>query len=220
MSYPQNTSNPPNAAYPPPPNTSQPGSVAYSSEPSNPGNQSYPTDASHPANTTHPTNAASPANPSYPQNQYYPPPPNAPHQPDVSHSQNPSFPQHESYPPPPNTSQTAAYNPASYQHPMQQPGLSQPPIDHQAAGTVHQGTDMPPKKQSAWDKTRHGGKATFDKVWAGFEKLGAPVNKLTNKIGSEAFWPTGLGPESDKAARILKSFCSSSSPFLYKKTRH
>ena len=61
---------------------------------------------------------------------------------------------------------------------------------------------------SGWEKAKHGGKATFDKAWAGFEKLGAPVNKLTNKIGSEAFWPTSLGPESDKAARILKSFCS------------
>ncbi|KAH9209284.1 hypothetical protein DL95DRAFT_394572 [Leptodontidium sp. 2 PMI_412] len=58
-----------------------------------------------------------------------------------------------------------------------------------------------------WEKTKHGSKAAFDKGWAAFEKLGAPVNKLTNKIGSEAFWPQGLGPESDKAARILKSFC-------------
>jgi len=40
-----------------------------------------------------------------------------------------------------------------------------------------------------------------------FEKLGVPVNKLTNKIGSEAFWPTTLDHESDKSARILKSFC-------------
>ncbi|KAH7372077.1 hypothetical protein BKA64DRAFT_633075 [Cadophora sp. MPI-SDFR-AT-0126] len=58
-----------------------------------------------------------------------------------------------------------------------------------------------------WEKTKHSSKAAFDKGWAAFEKLGAPVNKLTNKIGSEAFWPQGLGPESDKAARILKSFC-------------
>jgi lipid-binding SYLF domain-containing protein len=61
---------------------------------------------------------------------------------------------------------------------------------------------------SAWEKTKHGSKSAFDKAWAGFEKLGAPVNKFTNKIGSEAFWPTTLDHESDKAARILKSFCS------------
>lgn len=45
---------------------------------------------------------------------------------------------------------------------------------------------------SAWEKTKQGGKAGFDKGWSLFEKLGAPVNKLTNRIGSEAFWPTDL----------------------------
>ncbi|KAM0125812.1 hypothetical protein ACHAP3_009568 [Botrytis cinerea] len=62
-------------------------------------------------------------------------------------------------------------------------------------------------KPSAWSKTKLGGKAAFDKGWAAFEKLGGPVNKLTNKIGSEAFWPTGMEKECEKAARILKSFC-------------
>lgn len=60
----------------------------------------------------------------------------------------------------------------------------------------------------SWDTTKTTSKKGFDKVWVGVEKLGAPVNKLTNKIGSEAFWPTTLDKESDKAARILKSFCS------------
>ncbi|EKD18920.1 uncharacterized protein L3040_008140 [Drepanopeziza brunnea f. sp. 'multigermtubi'] len=50
-------------------------------------------------------------------------------------------------------------------------------------------------------------KSAFDKGWAAFERMGAPVNRLTNKIGSEAFWPSDLGQESDKAARVLKSFC-------------
>ncbi|KAH8590714.1 hypothetical protein B0O99DRAFT_474423, partial [Bisporella sp. PMI_857] len=62
-------------------------------------------------------------------------------------------------------------------------------------------------KSSFFDKTKHGGKAAFDKGWAMFERLGVPVNKLTNKIGSEAFWPSSLDHESDKSARILKSFC-------------
>lgn len=43
------------------------------------------------------------------------------------------------------------------------------------------------------------------KKW--FEKVGAPVNKASNKLGAEAFWPTSLDKESDKAARILRSFC-------------
>lgn len=62
-------------------------------------------------------------------------------------------------------------------------------------------------KLTAWDKTRNTSKAGFDKVWAGFERLGVPVNKFTNKIGSEAFWPASLDKESEKCARILKSFC-------------
>lgn len=48
----------------------------------------------------------------------------------------------------------------------------------------------------------------FDKLYGLVDKLGAPVNKLSNKLGSEAFWPTTLDKESDKAARILRSFCS------------
>ncbi|TAQ84578.1 hypothetical protein B7494_g7095 [Chlorociboria aeruginascens] len=80
-------------------------------------------------------------------------------------------------------------------------------------------TGPPPSqaKVSAWDRTKHGGKAAFDKGWSYFEKLGAPVNRITNKIGSEAFWPTTLGPECDKAARILQSFCKEG---FYKEDPH
>lgn len=46
------------------------------------------------------------------------------------------------------------------------------------------------------------------KLYGLVDKLGPPVNKLSNKLGSEAFWPTTLDKESDKAARILRSFCS------------
>ncbi|KAF2627511.1 DUF500-domain-containing protein [Macroventuria anomochaeta] len=59
-----------------------------------------------------------------------------------------------------------------------------------------------------WSKTKTSSKAGFDKVYTLVDKLGAPVNRLSNKVGSEAFWPTTLDIESDKAARILKSFCS------------
>lgn len=60
---------------------------------------------------------------------------------------------------------------------------------------------------NAWSKTKTGGKAGFDKLWEWSNKLGAPVNRLSNKLGSEAFWPTTIDKESEKAARILKSFC-------------
>ena len=50
-------------------------------------------------------------------------------------------------------------------------------------------------------------KPSFDKIYAYVDKLGPPVNKLSNKLGAEAFWPTTLDKEADKAARILRSFC-------------
>ncbi|TID26522.1 DUF500-domain-containing protein [Venturia nashicola] len=56
-------------------------------------------------------------------------------------------------------------------------------------------------------KVKTGGKAGFDKLYGWVDKLGAPVNKLSNKLGAEAFWPTTLDLESEKAARILRSFC-------------
>ncbi|KAJ4358056.1 uncharacterized protein N0V89_002635 [Didymosphaeria variabile] len=58
-----------------------------------------------------------------------------------------------------------------------------------------------------WTKTKTSSKAGFDKLYGLVDKLGPPVNRLSNKLGSEAFWPTTLDKESDKAARILKSFC-------------
>lgn len=62
-------------------------------------------------------------------------------------------------------------------------------------------------EQNMWQKTKKGSKYGFDKLWGYADKLGAPVNKLSNKLGSEAFWPTTLDKESEKAARILRSFC-------------
>lgn len=59
----------------------------------------------------------------------------------------------------------------------------------------------------SWSTTKTTSKQGFDKVYNLVDKLGAPINKITNKIGSEAFWPTTLDKESDKAARILRSFC-------------
>lgn len=60
---------------------------------------------------------------------------------------------------------------------------------------------------TTWGKAKHNSKAGFDKVWGWADKLGAPVNKLSNQLGAEGFWPTSLDKECDKAARILRSFC-------------
>lgn len=75
--------------------------------------------------------------------------------------------------------------------------------------------------QAIWQKTKSGGKTGFDKLWGWADKLGAPVNRLSNRLGSEAFWPTTLDKECDKAARILRSFCSrlASQLFLFQLTR-
>lgn len=61
-----------------------------------------------------------------------------------------------------------------------------------------------------WNRAVSGGKAGFGKLYSVVDKLGPPVNKLSNKLGSEAFWPTTMDKECDKAARILRSFCSRS----------
>ena len=48
-------------------------------------------------------------------------------------------------------------------------------------------------------------KPTSSRSW--FQKVGAPINKLSRKIGAEAFWPDSLEREAEKGARILRSFC-------------
>src|SRR6201996_1218134 len=66
-----------------------------------------------------------------------------------------------------------------------------------------------------WDKTKSGSTTAynkallpgFNKAYKVVDKLGAPVNRLSNKVASEAFWPTTLDKESEKAARILRGFC-------------
>ncbi|MCJ1357435.1 MAG: hypothetical protein MMC33_007431 [Icmadophila ericetorum] len=58
----------------------------------------------------------------------------------------------------------------------------------------------------SWEATKSTSKKGFDHAWAALDKLGAPVNKISNKLGSEAFWPSTMDKESDKAARILRSF--------------
>jgi lipid-binding SYLF domain-containing protein len=60
--------------------------------------------------------------------------------------------------------------------------------------------------QSTWQKTKRYSKKGFDKAWDAVDKLGAPVNRLSNRLGAEAFWPMAIDKESDKAARILRSF--------------
>ncbi|KAL2833103.1 hypothetical protein BJY01DRAFT_96922 [Aspergillus pseudoustus] len=60
---------------------------------------------------------------------------------------------------------------------------------------------------SLWERTKGTSKKGFDKAWHALDKLGDPVNRMSNRVGAEAFWPMTIDKESDKAARILRSFC-------------
>lgn len=57
-----------------------------------------------------------------------------------------------------------------------------------------------------WSQTKTSSKQGFHKVYKVVDKLGDPINRLSHKVSSEAFWPTTLDKESEKAARILRSF--------------
>lgn len=61
--------------------------------------------------------------------------------------------------------------------------------------------------ETTWEKTKGYSKQGFDKIWHSLDKLGGPVNRLSYRLGAEAFWPMSMDKESDKAARILRSFC-------------
>ncbi|KAL4890088.1 hypothetical protein BDV59DRAFT_185236 [Aspergillus ambiguus] len=60
---------------------------------------------------------------------------------------------------------------------------------------------------SFWERTKGTSKKGFDKAWNTLDKLEGPVNRLSYRVGAEAFWPMNLERENEKAARILRSFC-------------
>ena len=93
------------------------------------------------------------------------------------------------------------------------------PIPPQSLANMAASNSPKPAYQKAeptmWEKTKGASntayekalKPGFNKVYAVVDKLGAPVNRLSNKVGAEAFWPTTMDKESEKAARILRGFC-------------
>lgn len=55
----------------------------------------------------------------------------------------------------------------------------------------------------------HSGKSGWSQRFSDWgNKAAAPLNSLVNKMGSETFLPTTMDKECEKAARILKGFCS------------
>ncbi|KAI0828747.1 hypothetical protein F5Y06DRAFT_221985 [Hypoxylon sp. FL0890] len=157
--------------------------------------------------------------PSNVEQQYYPPPPPGP-PPNQAYQpqQDPNF------PPPPSYSEieTGAGvvvtdqkppilppRPVSSQGSQSIPQFAPPPteasIPHGSTSHHHQ---QPPAGSAEAASTSTSSKSGFGrKLYEWGIKAGVPINKLTNKLGSEAFWPTSMDKECDKAARILKSFC-------------
>ncbi|KAI0879883.1 DUF500-domain-containing protein [Annulohypoxylon maeteangense] len=162
--------------------------------------QSYPTPPNQHQQAQFPPPPPGPP-PSNAKQQYYPPPPPGP-PPSQAHLSN-----IDPNAPPPTYEESggsAGFTYSDEKIPVlpprpDPPQVAQPPpatgasIPHTATGT---GETSEPSKSGFGRKLYQWG-----------VKAGAPINKLTNMLGSEAFWPTSMDKECDKAARILKSFC-------------
>lgn len=77
---------------------------------------------------------------------------------------------------------------------QQQYYAAPPPIPEQSGGSTSSSASSKPTLK--------------ERLYQWSTKAGVPINNFTNKLGSEAFWPSTMDIECDKAARILKSFCS------------
>jgi hypothetical protein len=166
------------------------------------------------------------------QQQYYPPPPPGP-PPATSHDEQQYFPppppgpppnqahayaaeQPPDFPPPPSYSEEFGQGPEFVDEKLPVPPTL-PPRPSSSSGpqfppppkSPSQPPAQAPSTTGASSSSKHGGFG--QKLYQWGIKAGGPINKLTNKLGSEAFWPTTMDKECDKAARILKSFCSESS---------
>lgn len=77
---------------------------------------------------------------------------------------------------------------------------------------------LPPRRATPSSSSSSGKVGLGDRLLSSVadlaSKASGPVNRLTNRLGSEAFWPSSLDKECDKAARILTSFCSMYYPFV------
>lgn len=95
--------------------------------------------------------------------------------------------------------ETSGPSPALPPRPQQPPFFPPPP----SAPVQYGGQQDSTSNQSATSSKP----GMRDRLYQLSVKAGAPINRLTHKLGSEAFWPSSLDQESNKAARILRSFC-------------
>lgn len=132
--------------------------------------------------------------------QYYPPPPpsGAPGGPGAPQAGSAD----DEHPPPkpPRPQSSQQQNPNYY---------APPPGTQEFVSPVSPGKPPVPGTEPFTDAVGGSSKPTFkERFYQWSTKAGVPINKMTNKLGSEAFWPSTMDVECDKAARILKSFCS------------
>lgn len=154
--------------------------------------------------------------------QYYPPPPPGP-PPNQQAGQHPNQP-HGQYPPQhPNETPIPDYNIPHYDPAHQQfppPPMAEGIYDHDPVppqGATQQHTAAGQAHPPGGAEQHAGGKSSrwSDRLSGWGVKAAAPLNMLANKMGSESFLPTTMDKECEKAARILKSFCSKSSSSWY-----
>lgn len=122
--------------------------------------------------------------------QYYPPPPPGPPPSDAANPQQ----QHPNETPIPDYD-IPAYDPSK----LEAPHFAGP----SPTPTGLYDDDIPPPHHA--DAKPSGWSQRFSE-WG--TKAAAPLNALANKMGSEAFLPTTMDKECEKAARILRAFCS------------
>lgn len=89
------------------------------------------------------------------------------------------------------------------------PYFAPPPFEGQQQQTGHGGAAAAgtATAEAGVSATPPAKKGFGDRLYQWSIKAGVPINKITNKLGSEAWWPSSMDQECDKAARILKSFC-------------
>lgn len=139
--------------------------------------------------------------PAGPQGDYYPPPPPGP---PPGHNGLDLHPNEQPIP----DSHSELYDNTSHttgdeqqQQQQQQHAQTQPPVQQ----TAHQ--PLPPDSDGAPKK------ANWAQRFSSFgTKAAAPFNMLANKLGAENFLPSTMDKECEKAARILRNFCSKRRP--------
>ncbi|KAM7203072.1 Family of unknown function (DUF500) domain containing protein [Rhypophila sp. PSN 637] len=200
--------------------------ISSSSRPSRPPQNN---DITSPSSNGRPSSSSRPSRPSssqqQPSNQSYPAP-QRPHSSSGAYQQRPPQQQHapqesgygptltvpsqQYYAPPSRPSSSSGYGGGSYND-----GNTIPP-QNPPRPSSWSGSGPRPSSSSSGNNDNSGNGTTSsssiknslsERLHQWGVKAGVPINKLTNALGSEAFWPSTMDQECDKAARILQSFC-------------